>query len=249
MNQRALALCALAAGLASVAFSATACRATSSSPAAEDDADAASPSLSQTAAGSTDDGGTPESSAAEAGADAGMDVATDAGMDVTTVDASGEDSGPDGNVVDAPIAPEAATDATICPCEAGMDAGSPEAATEAAAAEAGVPCVNLTVLNYEVWCSVSVNGGDASVVDAETVCVPPGTEQLAATAVEFFELGPAPWHDTAGDMGDGDPGTVTGSGPSAVDSTTVVVGATPKCIWVCCPFDDGVGCPTTDQCP
>jgi len=125
-----------------------------------------------------------------------------------------------------------------------MDSGNVEAA-----AETGAPCVNLTVLNYEVWCSVTVNGGDAAVADAETICVPPGTTQLAATALQFFELGPAPWHDTAGDMGQGDPGTVTGTATSAVDSTTVVVGATPKCVWVCCPFDDGTGCPTTDQCP
>jgi hypothetical protein len=125
-----------------------------------------------------------------------------------------------------------------------MEAGDLDAGVEA-----GPTCVSLTVLNYEVWCSVTVNGGAPFVADAATLCVPPGTEQLAAMALPDFELGPAPWHDTVGDQGDGDPGTVTGSDASAVSSTTVVVGDAATCVWVCCPFDDGVGCPTTDQCP
>ncbi len=242
MKKHALPLSILVTGLALLPFS-QACVGSSSSSSAKDGDAAGS---SSHALGSTSSGGEEDSPGADVGmpeaaaADTGIDVTTsdsgDSGLkDVLVPDEASVDAGTDGGVDDA---------TPMDAGEAGMDSGSVEAA-----AETGAPCVNLTVLNYEVWCSVTVNGGDAAVADAETVCVPPGTTQLAATALQFFELGPAPWHDTAGDMGQGDPGTVTGSGASAVDSTTVVVGATPKCVWVCCPFDDGTGCPTTDQCP
>ncbi len=245
MKKHALPLSILVSGLSLMPLS-QACVASSSSSSANDGDAAGS---SSHALGSTSSGGGEEDSAE---ADVGMSEAgaADTGIDVTT---SGSDSG-DAGLVDVHVPDEASVDAGT---DGGADGATPMDAGEAgldsgnvdAAAETGAPCVNLTVLNYEVWCSVTVNGGDAAVADAETVCVPPGTTQLAATALQFFELGPAPWHDTAGDMGQGDPGTVTGSGASAVDSTTVVVGATPKCVWVCCPFDDGTGCPTTDQCP
>lgn len=78
---------------------------------------------------------------------------------------------------------------------------------------------------------------------------PAGTVTLAATALTNFELGPAPWHDTAGDHGSGDPGTVTGTGQSAKSTTTVTASGASKCVWVCCPFTNGTGCPTTNQCP
>ncbi|HEX3343399.1 MAG TPA: hypothetical protein VHS09_02450 [Polyangiaceae bacterium] len=222
-----------------------------------DEADAAS-SSSRSAIGSTSSGGADAGTTGDDGGEAAVDGDGDGDGD----DDDGGDTGADVTVPDTGATLEAATvdtgkeattdDGSVAKMdagEAGVEAGKPDATTPEAGPEAGVPCVNLTVLNYEVWCSVSVNGGDAAVADAETVCVPPGTQQLAATALQFFELGPAPWHDTAGDMGQGDPGTVSGSGASAVDTTTVVVGSQPKCVWVCCPFDDGNGCPTTDQCP
>ncbi len=107
----------------------------------------------------------------------------------------------------------------------------------------------LTVKNYDAWCSVTVNGGAASTGAQQVVTPAAGTISLAAVALDGFELGPAPWHDTAGDTGTGDPGTVTGTGQSASDATTVVFGTSAKCVWVCCPFTNGTGCPTTDQCP
>jgi hypothetical protein len=62
-----------------------------------------------------------------------------------------------------------------------------------------------------------------------------------------------PWHDTSGDTGSGDPGTVVGSGMAAFDSAKVVVGSSGKCVWICCPPAPEGGtpddCPTTDQCP
>ncbi|HTP50490.1 MAG TPA: hypothetical protein VMK42_07325 [Anaeromyxobacteraceae bacterium] len=111
----------------------------------------------------------------------------------------------------------------------------------------GTPAA-LTVLNYLGWCSVSVAGGAPSGSASITECVADGSVALAATALTGFELGSAPWHDTAGDHGSGDPGTVTGTGQSAKSSTTVSASGAAACAWVCCPFTNGTGCPTTDQC-
>jgi hypothetical protein len=113
----------------------------------------------------------------------------------------------------------------------------------------GATPVALTVKNHLSWCSVSVSGQAASSASAQTLCVAPGPIALSATAQTGFELGPAPWHDTTGDHGSGDPGTVTGSGQSASSATTVTAAGTTSCAWVCCPFTDGTGCPTTNQCP
>jgi hypothetical protein len=32
-------------------------------------------------------------------------------------------------------------------------------------------------------------------------------------------------------------------------TTTVNATGTSTCVWVCCPFTSGTGCPTADQCP
>ncbi len=106
----------------------------------------------------------------------------------------------------------------------------------------------LLVKNFDSWCNVTVNGGTASSSAAQNVAVTAGTINVSAVALSGFILGPKPWHDTAGDTGTGDPGTVTGTGQAASSATTVVVGASGKCIWVCCPFTNGTGCPVTDQC-
>jgi|HubBroStandDraft_6_1064221.scaffolds.fasta_scaffold58995_2 hypothetical protein len=108
----------------------------------------------------------------------------------------------------------------------------------------------LTVKNFDGWCAITVEGGSATTLATETVTVTTGTVTLTAKpASSAFELGPAPWHDTTGDSGSGDPGTVTGSGANAVSTTTVSgVTAAGKCVWACCPFTSGSGCPTTDQC-
>jgi hypothetical protein len=131
------------------------------------------------------------------------------------------------------------------------DAGAPDSGTvptDAGAADAGTTSDAgspiLTVKNYLSWCSVSVNGGSTSVAAVQTVSVTPGTIPLSATASSAtFALGP--WHHTAGDTGAGDPGTVSGGTSTA----SVVVGNTAACVWICCPFANGTGCPATDQCP
>jgi hypothetical protein len=110
--------------------------------------------------------------------------------------------------------------------------------------------VNLTVLNYpqaNPWCTIAiaVTGQNPNTDYTQTVCVTPGIVGVGAHPNTGFELGPTPWHDTDGDTGSGDPGTVN----AGSSSTFVTVGTTAKCIWACCPFTNGTGCPTADQCP
>jgi hypothetical protein len=106
----------------------------------------------------------------------------------------------------------------------------------------------LTVKNYLSWCSVSVNGGAGSTAATLMQDVDAGVVGLKATpASSSFMLGA--WHHTDGDTGAGDPGTVTGTGATATSTTTVTLAGASKCVWICCPFTSGTGCPTTDQCP
>ena len=109
--------------------------------------------------------------------------------------------------------------------------------------------VTLTVKNYMMRCSVSVDNGNASIAPTQTVIVLPGSIPVAAVATSGFELGPTPWHDTVGDIGTGDQGAITGTGQDASSAAVVLVGATGACAWVCCPAANGTGCPTANQCP
>ncbi|HEY5921568.1 MAG TPA: hypothetical protein VIV11_07850 [Kofleriaceae bacterium] len=120
-----------------------------------------------------------------------------------------------------------------------------DAPIDAKAIDAPPGTYPLTVKNTLVWCSVKVNNGAASSGAQQVVNVAPGVIPLSAEPLQGFILGTDMWHHTNGDTGNGEPGTVTGMTSSAM----VTVGAAPKCVWVCCPFPDGSGCPTTDQCP
>jgi hypothetical protein len=107
--------------------------------------------------------------------------------------------------------------------------------------------VQLTVMNYLSWCSVSVNGGTPSTAPVTTTCVGTGTTTLDATALSGFVLGD--WFGTSGDTGSGDPGTVTGTGASAQSQATVSASGDSACVSVCCPGVNGSApCPTTNQC-
>lgn len=160
-------------------------------------------------------------------------------------DAGPRDAGADSTGLDAGSTDGRATAEATVHDGGSLDGGGTLDAAETASGEAGCSGSTLIVKNYLNWCSVSVAGGAFSADDPQTVCVAPGVVSLAAMALPAFELGPAPWHDTSGDTGSGDPGTVVGS----VDSTTVTVASGGGCVWVCCPFTDGTGCPVTDQCP
>jgi hypothetical protein len=104
------------------------------------------------------------------------------------------------------------------------------------------------VLNYLSWCSVAVADHAASSGASQTVCVPPGAVSLSATALTGFKLGTAPWHRTNGDQGSGEQGTIVGQGSAATSTATATVSGA-KCVWVCCEFAAGGGCPATNQCP
>jgi hypothetical protein len=173
----------------------------------------------------------------EAGKDSGPPDAR------TPIDAGPPDtSTPDTSTLDASAPKDAATRDV-----GALDVAVASEASDVEAGEAGCTGstpVTLTVLNVLVWCSVSIEGAAPSSAAAQTVCVAPGIVSLAASPLPGFELGPAPWYDTSGDLGSGDPGTVVGD----VDSTTVMVTSGSACVWVCCPFPDGTGCPTADQC-
>jgi hypothetical protein len=133
----------------------------------------------------------------------------------------------------------------------GGAAGTSAGGSGGATACTGSTPVALTVKNYQSWCDVSVAGGTASTATAQTVCVASASVvPLSATAASVaFELGTAPWHGTDGDQGSGDPGTVTGTGTAAKSSTTKTVASASACVWICCPFVGGTGCPTTPACP
>ncbi len=111
--------------------------------------------------------------------------------------------------------------------------------------------VALTVKNYLAWCSVSANGGATTTAGTQTVNVQPGTIPLVAKAANStFIVAGNMWHHTTGDSGNGEPGTVTGSGANTQSAAnTLVVASTAKCVWVCCPFTDGSGCNVPEQCP
>jgi len=103
----------------------------------------------------------------------------------------------------------------------------------------------LMVKNYLAWCTVTVDSGSGSGSAVQRYDVTPGVIPLSATPNAMFELGATPWHDTDNDTGTGDPGTRNGS---AAD-TTITVGATPACVWVCCETIGVNDCPTIDICP
>ena len=106
----------------------------------------------------------------------------------------------------------------------------------------------LKVKNYLSWCSVGINGATMSTAAVQTINSSPGMSySLVGTAASTtFKLGSNMWHHTDADTANqGEPGIVSGNvSTSSVTATNGV-----KCVWVCCPFQDGSGCPTTDQCP
>jgi hypothetical protein len=124
-----------------------------------------------------------------------------------------------------------------------------EGDSDAPASDAPPGTEALTVKNYLSWCDVTVNGGTTSSSAQQIVNVAPGAIPLVAEALAGFQLGATPWHDTDGDSGTGDAGTRAGSGQTETSSTTATVASSPKCVWVCCEFSGGGGCPATDQCP
>lgn len=140
----------------------------------------------------------------------------------------------------------------------GSDGGAIDGATDGAMADApldGPPGTTpLTVKNYLSWCNLKVNGGAESTASVQNVNVTPGAITLVARGIgtaqtPTFIIGGNMWHHTDGDSGSGEPGTITaGAEPNGTSTATVTVGATAKCVWVCCPFPNGTGCNVAEQC-
>lgn len=125
---------------------------------------------------------------------------------------------------------------------------STSASTGSGPACSGATPVALTIKNYISWCNVTVDG-NAPVGADQTVCVAAGPIDVSAVAKAGFELGATPWHDTDGDTGNGEQGTITGTGQTASSAAVVTVSGTAACAWVCCETAGMMDCPTTDQCP
>lgn len=138
--------------------------------------------------------------------------------------------------------------------EAVTNEGGDAATSEAAADEGGV---TLTVLNYQSWCSVSINGGAASTSTSVLATVPSGSTAsiVVQPASNMFVIGPDPWFGVIEDDGGAAPGSDSDAGTVETSSATVVV--TPNantatgtaCVSVCCgDAPAGTGCPTTNPC-
>lgn len=127
---------------------------------------------------------------------------------------------------------------TTAGCGSSTSYGGGSAAPPPVSCSGATP-VALTVKNFDSWCDLSVAGHAATSAASQTVCVAAGAVALVATAMPGFILGPTPWHDTDGDHGSGDPAA----------TTTKTVSGAGACAWACCPFPDGTGCPTSNQCP
>jgi hypothetical protein len=121
------------------------------------------------------------------------------------------------------------------------------AAGSSAGGAGGAPCganmVALTVKNYLSWCNVEApTGSTGSTAAEQVVCVQAnGTIDLTATAASAtFEVTADDWHDVTSQQ-------LTGS--NMTSRATKAVAGTATCVWVCCPFANGTGCPAADQCP
>jgi hypothetical protein len=191
----------------------------------------------------------PQDSAAETstGSDGAAEgSATDSAADTSSSDGAEEgsttDGASDGGVTEG-AADSGATDGaedSTAPNDAATDSSPPSEAGMTDAGDAG--CVTLNVYNFLSWCSVSVNGGGFSSAASQTVCITPGSIPLEAKPKNSaFELAPDPWLYISGPGGtdSGEPGAIDGG----VSAATVVVGSTPGCVLVCCPFSsNGTGC-------
>jgi hypothetical protein len=194
----------------------------------------------------------------------GLEPARDAGVETSTGSSSGTASSGGSSGSSSGTASSGGSSGSVA--EGGTDAGAgmdgtavtdsaadTATAADSEAADTGSDgsdggCVPLRVRDKTGSCFVSVGGGTPATNDPQTWCVSPGPVQLAAwPSNTAYELGPTPWHDTAGDHGSGDPGQVDGG----VSYAMVTDPGPGRCVWVCCPLTTGTGCPpeNPDQCP
>jgi len=133
--------------------------------------------------------------------------------------------------------------------------GASEAGATAEDGSEGGACTTIDVMNFESWCAVSIAGAAAVAMPTYSACVAPGSMVIATAAPSnsTYELGPDPFVFVS------EPGTVLDAGSPTATLGFTVVGTTPACILVCCPFSsNGTGCDSAfsgystwlaDRCP
>ncbi len=148
---------------------------------------------------------------------------------------STSDSGPDSQVV----VPDAGTNAdTGTPPDTGTSTDTGTSSDTGATSEAGAN-VKLTVQNYLVWCTVSVQGGASSTAATQSVTVPAGTvvNLTADKANDTFVWGY--WVGTAGD---------NTHAHDTKKATTVTV-TKDTVVQACCPFANSPNTPCPPPTP
>jgi hypothetical protein len=201
------------------------------------------------AAGCSSNGGSNGSSGSGSGSTSGSTSGASAGTSgATSGAASGGSGSSSGSLVDG--GETALPDGS----EAATNEGGDEATSEASADAEGV---TLTVLNYQSWCSVSINGGAASTSTSVLATLPSGSTAsiVVQPASSMFVIGPDPWFGVIGDDGGGAPGLDSDAGTVETSTATVVVvpnantATGSACVSVCCgDAPSGTGCPTTNPC-
>jgi hypothetical protein len=206
--------------------------------------------------GSSDDDGSGNSggTSGKGGSSAGKSAT--GGSGTTGGSSSGGSSGKGGNATGGNATGGNVTGGTGNEAGASNTAGTTGAAGAGGTAESaggetasggagGAPgCVTLTIKNYANWCQVQIGTGAFASGTTLTACLDAGTIDVAAKAndVDFtpgtFKIVADMWHHT-----DNDAGTQV----AGVSSTTKSL-SSDACIWVCCPFTNGTGCPVSEQC-
>jgi hypothetical protein len=164
-------------------------------------------------------------------------------MDSSTPEPDGESSSSSGGSIG---------DTGTPPVDSGSEATTlADGASEATTTAEGGAAI-LTVMNFDSWCSVTINGGTASTLAVVTASVPVGsTATLVATPKNSsFIIGTDPWFGVTANDGGAAAGTDTGEGSTETSTATVVVGGVAQCVSVCCQFPNNtpVACPTINPC-
>jgi hypothetical protein len=126
--------------------------------------------------------------------------------------------------------------------EGGAEASTTgEGGAEASTTGEGGTCTTVNVYNFDSWCTVSVNGAATVAAATYSPCVSKGESILIAVGPKngTFELGPDPFVYVS------NVGTVADGG-GLTSTLNLLVGSTPACVLVCCPFTNGTGCDSSE---
>jgi hypothetical protein len=178
----------------------------------------------------TSDSGTPETSTQETGT----------GSDTSTTDTSSTETGSGTETSTSEASSETGPADTGGPDEGPPDGSIKDTGAEGSKdADAGCTGTELTVIDSQNWCTVTVGSNPSFSSGKKTYCVTTGSSvALSATPIAGFMLGTTNWHLQTG----------TETDTSTVASTTETPTTATACVWVCCPGASDP-CSTTDPCP